>query len=388
MGIHVAIIFYNVGGYHSARLGAASNELVKVGGKLTAIEELGGSAEHPWAFDKSELPFQLRTLFQSEIELKKYGVKRKLEGMLNSLDPDVIVIPGWGNRVAKTALSWAKSKKKRTVVMSESKEDDARRTILKELYKSQFYIRKYDSGLVGGRAHRDYLHRLGMSRDRIFLGYDAVDNSYFRKAAAFARSNETLVRENIGSIPDRHYFLSVTRFIPRKNILRLLDAYSQYSREVGTSSAWPLVLCGSGIEESKIMQRISELRLGELVHLPGFVTYSDMPSWYAFAGAFVHPAIQEQWGLVLNEASASGLPILSSETVGSAHELVVDGLNGSTFPPENTNAIVSVLLEIHRLPGDKLSQMGKESESIVAKWGPERFASGLMQAITKASGEV
>ena len=94
------------------------------------------------------------------------------------------------------------------------------------------------------------------------------------------------------------------------------------------------------------------------------------------------------WGLVLHEASASGLPILSSETVGSAHELVVDGLNGSTFPPENTNAIVSVLLEIHRLPGDKLSQMGKESESIVAKWGPERFASGLMQAINKASGEV
>jgi 1,2-diacylglycerol 3-alpha-glucosyltransferase len=107
-----------------------------------------------------------------------------------------------------------------------------------------------------------------------------------------------------------------------------------------------------------------------------------VPYWYAFAGAFIHPAIQEQWGLVVNEAAASGLPILCSDTVGAAAELVNDGVNGFAFPPLDGDAIADALLKTHQLGNDELAAMGVASQEIVAEWGPHRFADGFLSAVS------
>jgi excisionase family DNA binding protein len=80
----------------------------------------------------------------------------------------------------------------------------------------------------GGRPHTEYLIRLGMPRERIFLGYDAVDNRYFEDKVAAVRSQLSVVRRRYG-LPER-YFLASARFVEKKNLARLLEAYARYRK--------------------------------------------------------------------------------------------------------------------------------------------------------------
>src|SRR5207247_9937771 len=93
--------------------------------------------------------------------------------------------------------------------------------------------------------------------------------------------------------------------------------------------------------------QLSTLNLNEHVHLPGFKPYDELPAYYALANAFVHASTTEQWGLVVNEAIASGLPVIVSNRCGCAPELV-NG-NGFNFDATNENELTARLLEMASL---------------------------------------
>ncbi len=101
------------------------------------------------------------------------------------------------------------------------------------------------------------------------------------------------------------------------------------------------------------------------------------------AGAFVHASTTEQWGLVVNEAMAAGLPVLVSERCGCAPDLVRDGVNGFTFDPYDPGQLADLMLKVSSDQCDRLA-MGRASQEIIKDWGPERFADGLMQAVAVA----
>src|SRR5207244_6319382 len=88
----------------------------------------------------------------------------------------------------------------------------------------------YSAALVGGQRHVEYLIELGMPRERIFTGYDVVDNEYFRQRAEEVRSQRSEVRQKYG-LPE-NYFLASARFIPKKNLPRLIRAYSVYRQKL------------------------------------------------------------------------------------------------------------------------------------------------------------
>jgi glycosyltransferase involved in cell wall biosynthesis len=122
----------------------------------------------------------------------------------------------------------------------------------------------------------------------------------------------------------------------------------------------------------------THLNLDKFIYMPGFQQYADLPEFYATAGAFVHASSVEQWGLVVNEAMASGLPVLVSNRCGCADELVDEGHNGFTFDPSDVESLAAMMV----LLSDRAdrSTMGVESRRIMAKYGPERFASGFKAA--------
>src|SRR5436309_12575145 len=113
------------------------------------------------------------------------------------------------------------------VVMSESSRQDEPRTWWKETIKRGI-VALYSAALVGGQRHVEYLVELGMPRERIFTGYDVVDNEHFRQKAEEVRSQKSEVRQKYG-LPE-NYFLASARFIPKKNLQRLIRAYSVYRR--------------------------------------------------------------------------------------------------------------------------------------------------------------
>ena len=153
--------------------------------------------------------------------------------------------------------------------MSDSKCDDHQRQWWKEQIKSWLYVKKYDTAIVAGKLHRDYLVQLGFPNDRIFFGYDVVDNDYFAQQAESARLNVAAVRQRQPAIPTKPYFIAVTRLVKRKNVYRLIEAFAAYRQQIGDASAWDLVICGSGEEELAIRNLIREKELQNCVHLPG-----------------------------------------------------------------------------------------------------------------------
>lgn len=389
---HIAILFINIGSYHAARLRAAHRACQERDWTFTAIQLTDDTLNHPWGDLSREMTFPLETLLPVDkvaptVDRTSMGTDGipALIHLLDRLQPTAVFIPGWGFPIARVGLKWCRQHDVPAILMSESKADDEPRTWWKEWLKSQLYVRKFAAALVGGRHHRDYTVQLGIPSNRVFLGYDAVDNDHFTRTADISRADAAAARDRQPAIPVQPYIVCLTRFLPRKNVLALLDAYARYRQAVDSERAFDLVICGSGSELEEVESRIQHLHVNACVHLPGFVSYDALGDWYGQAEALIHPALHEQWGLVLNEAGAAGLPLLSSRTVGAAAELVCEGENGFTFDPESVADIDRVLQAFHALSPTERDRMGRRSREIAAEFGPERFGDGFARAVLAAT---
>lgn len=305
-------------------------------------------------------------------------VARRIRLALERAGPDVIVLlGGYSSLEMLESLIWARQRGIPTVVCSESKADDADRLRWRE-WSKKLVLRSTDTALVGGIPHAAYMEDLGVDPENIFTGYDVVDNSYFREATSKIRSRKGRPED----VPTSPFFLAVNRFVERKNMLRLLRAYAAYVDAVG-EAAWPLVLVGDGPQRAEVDRTVTRLGLTN-VWLVGFVQIEELPKYYAYAGCFVHPAVQEQWGLVVNEAMASGLPVLVSQTAGCRYDLVAEGLNGFLFDPMSEHSIEAGLLRVHRLSEVDRAGLGARSVARISEWSPERFGRSLNAAIERA----
>jgi glycosyltransferase involved in cell wall biosynthesis len=215
-----------------------------------------------------------------------------------------------------------------------------------------------------------------MPRERIFTGYGVVDNAYFAQKADAARRDAAAVRARL-NLPES-FFLASNRFIQKKNLPRLIEAYGSYRQAAGPT-AWKLVLLGDGPLKPLVLKLRENLNLTDDLLLPGFKQYDELPAYYGLASAFVHASTIEQWGLVVNEAMAAGLPVLVSRPCGCVPDLVVHGRNGFTFDPFNAKELAQLFHEVAGGQHD-LAAMGQRSREIIAPWSPAKFARSLQLA--------
>lgn len=306
-------------------------------------------------------------------------VERVVHAALHDLRPRLVAVAGWSFPESLNAIGWAHASGARTIMMSASQERDATRVGLREAIKSRI-VRACDAALVGGQPHRDYIVQLGMPRERVFLGYDAVDNLHFRDGADRARADAVRVRRLHG-LPKR-YLLASARFIPKKNLEKLVTAFAR-ALDLGRTPH-RLVILGDGPGRAALQAKIALCGLGSRVVLAGFKDYESLPAWYGLADAFVHVSLTEQWGLVINEAAAAGLPLIVSSVCGAAAELVEPDKNGILVNPNSLEEMARALHHIMTLSDAERAIMGQASRDIVADWGTERFADGLRKAAEAA----
>jgi glycosyltransferase involved in cell wall biosynthesis len=146
------------------------------------------------------------------------------------------------------------------------------------------------------------------------------------------------------------------------------------------------VLSGAGPLEADLRALVAAAGLGSRVVFPGFLQYGDLPACYGLAGAFVLPSGSDQWGLVVNEAMAAGIPVLVSSRCGCTPELVRPGENGFTFEPGDPVVLAGLLQRVAGMQPEERAAMGSLSRKVVAAFSPEAFACGLKAAIGCALG--
>lgn len=380
----LAIAFTNLGPYHLARLRALGRRLSADGDELVVHEMASAERKYPWSAARFDEPFSLKTLFPDRA-IEDLGSSACASAMTRALDedgPDAVAVVGYARPESMAALRWAERHDRPAILLSETQECDAPRVWWKEAVKRS-RVRRFTSALVGGPRHRAYLARLGMPPRRVALGYNAVDHEGYAARAAGLRL------EGRKAVPRRDYFLSVCRFAPEKNLIRLIQAYALYRSDADPDRAWDLVLCGGGPLEAEIDALTKRLGLGDVVHRPGFLQEAALAPFYAFAAGFVLASRSEPWGLVANEAAASRLPLLLSDRCGCAETLVPDppGETGWRFDPEDVEGMAGALASLAGLDEAEREAIGLRAQVAASAWGVNRFAAGMIEALAIANGE-
>lgn len=368
------------GPYHLARLEAAATLLSACGWSVIGLE-IASQDLYDWTPVAGSRHFKRHTLFENA-RYEKLGwmqIAKATWKFLEATRPQAVAINGWSMAEAWTGCLWARLHEARVIIFSESLPKAGRKSWVHEMIK-RAVVFSCHRAIVGGSPHRDYIVRLGMPAESVELGYDVVDNDYFIREAARVRDSEEATRERF-NLPARYFYCNC-RFIARKNIDGLLKAYAKY--RIRVSEPWTLVISGGGEEEGNLKSLAVELGLAD-VSWPGFLQYDELPAYYGCASAFIHPAYSEPWGLVVNEAGATGLPLLVSSPTGSASELVKHEWNGLLFDPTHCDALQNAMVRITQMEDAERKLMEQNSAELLMSWGPERFAKAMRTSLLDLS---
>ena len=418
----IAILWSQYGPYHFARVRA----LKQLAGQTRVHALELGSQSHDYAWTRSGESAELITVCPGMVaeQLPFQTVFRRTRRLLKELGVEVCFLPSYSPQQPLAALLAAKSLGIKTVMMNESHAGTAR-TGRAGTWVKRRLVGMFDAALVGGAPQKRYFHSLGLPEDRIFIGYDAVDNDYFSRRANDIRNSPDDTRLRYG-LPE-HYFLSLGRFVAKKNLATLLRAFRKFL-DVSPDSKTHLVMVGAGEEEPSLRALCEELRLPTYrpaetspsesdgtaaparkkpgVHFFGFRQVEENPNFYALADAFVLPSLYEEWGLVVNEAMASGLPVVVSETAGCAEDLLENGnpnsgangvleaslhnglkgrlrRNGFVFNPGSSDECAAIfrVLESQK---ELRQSMGAASQEIVEKFSCRQFAKNALRSAQSA----
>jgi glycosyltransferase involved in cell wall biosynthesis len=232
---------------------------------------------------------------------------------------------------------------------------------------------------VGTESER-WLRSNGL-RGRGFIAPYAVENDAFRAQAVTNPAERQRLRRSF-EIPDDGgpVILFVGRLIATKQPELLLDAF----RVVRRGRRCTLLFVGGGILEEMLRARVSQDAIPDVV-FAGFRNQSEIAEAYACADVLALPSAGETWGLVVNEAMNFQLPVVVSDRVGCAADLVRQGQTGYVVDHRSTDALADRLALLVDDPALR-AQLGARAGELVAGWNHDVAAESVVSAIAAAVG--
>ncbi len=292
---------------------------------------------------------------------------------------DAVIINGWHYKSAWQAMRACWRAKTPVMVRSDS-HLHTERSLPKKMAKLPVYgwfIRKVDACCAVGTWSRDYFLHYGARSDRIFMVPHVVDTDFFCAQAERLRTRQTELRHQWQLDEDAAVFLFAGKFIAKKRPLDFVRAIAGANKN---GSRIMGLMVGDGPLRSACEDEVKTS--GAPVRFTGFLNQSEIPTAYAAADALVL-ASGETWGLVVNEAMASGKPCLVSDRVGCGPDLIVPGQTGDIFPLGDLTALTS-LLGSYAERRSYLKQMGVRAEAGASRYSIAAAVNGVIGAISAA----
>jgi glycosyltransferase involved in cell wall biosynthesis len=175
-----------------------------------------------------------------------------------------------------------------------------------------------------------------------------------------------------------HRLLFSGQLVERKGIAPFLQVIRRWA-ELNTGSELEFYLVGDGPARASLQATVLPDNVKLLFIGP--VQYNQLPPIYASAGIFVLPTLADTWAVVVNEALASGLPVLGSIYSQAVEEMVEDGKNGWTFCPDDTQQMYAALSRALALSPQQLNVMRSEARARALRITPEGAAQVCMRAL-------
>jgi len=252
-------------------------------------------------------------------------------------NPMIIVITGYDSIQYWEALFYAKIFNKKIIMWSGSTLYSSRSTNKVIRFLKNYFINSMNGFYTYGTEATKYIKSFGIKENKITTGTNCIDTSYFK-------SNTS----NDSNISNRVNFLYVGQLIERKGLVNTIVSFSRIKYK-----NWHFTIVGTGSQENELKNLVSELQLEDKITFVGFKQKEEIIRYYSNSDVFIMPSYLEVWGLVLNEALASGLFVLSSKYAGATFDLVEEGINGFTIDPKKISDIILKIEKVISMNFDK-----------------------------------
>jgi glycosyltransferase involved in cell wall biosynthesis len=239
----------------------------------------------------------------------------------------------------------------------------------------RWVYRHVDVGLYAGANNREYFEAHGLTADRLAWVPHTVDNQRFADPTGAFEQEARAWRRTLG-IPDGATAVLFAGKLESKKapdlLLRVFD-----NRDL---TRVHLIFAGSGPLEAELRAKAAGRAN---VHFIGFQNQSRMPIVYRLGDVFVLPSRGpgETWGLAVNEAMACARPVIVSDRVGCAPDLVQPGRTGFVFRSGDTAALTSAIDSATSTSAS--SRMGRESERLISGWSMDVAAESIEHTVAR-----
>lgn len=295
--------------------------------------------------------------------------------------PDVALIPGWYSVTLRRALHACRRAGVPVLYRGDSNLASAPSGLPWAAWRARTWLRlrAYDGFLATGTRSREYLLSFGIPRARVFASPHCVDNELFaRQAAPFQTPDARRTgRAALGLAPDAFTVLFAGKLEPKKRPLDLLHGLARLGPGV------QLLVVGGGELEAECRQAAAAL--GVSVAWTGFLNQTEMARAYAVADCLTLPSGKgETWGLVVNEALATGLPCVVADKVGCAPDLIVPGETGEVFPSGDREALARAIQRVRAATAER--NLAPACRERAAAHSFAAATAGLLAACRHAAG--
>ena len=228
-----------------------------------------------------------------------------------------------------------------------------------------FLYRAIDGAKVSGPDAIRMARHYGMPSQRTWTVTQSIDIDLYHQALNVDSTVRDQRRRDLGLCGCT--FIYVGRLWKGKGVKYLIDAFRMLHERNNDTS---LLILGEGPDEDEMRERVRGV---SNVHFIGFVQPLDLPAWYALADVFVFPTLGDPNGLVVEEAMAAGLPVISTTNAGDIRSRVHDGRSGFVVPAFDSHALAE---KMQLLAGDKSlrNQMGQVATDDAERYSVDRYA--------------
>jgi glycosyltransferase involved in cell wall biosynthesis len=326
------------------------------------------SSSMPWHM---QVPQGVELLFDDQnkipnetfIHRRFLGMFRFLKSTIDANSPDFVLTAGHEDISRWMLIPYLKARGIPYVLWSDSNvyglnrgrwiKDALRRAYLRIM------IRGFDAYMPMGTCGRAYYRMLGVRDKPMFIRPYEPDYALIGRRD---RDAEQALLARLGLRPERRRFLYSGRLIAVKRVDLLVAAFAAVA---DVMPDWDLVIAGGGPLEARLKDAVPA-HLHDRVKFTGFMQMSDVRSCYRVSDVLVHPSEFEPWALVINEAVAAGMAVITTYVTGAAVELVRHNVNGMLVAPGSQEDLERAMLACGDAP--RLARMRAASSKVLEEW--------------------
>lgn len=295
-------------------------------GELDVVVQRNLMFHRLWKTASFQEAYELHIPYDTAFQLRRYR-------------PDVIITGELGARSLQ-AVAYARLTGTPVVLWATlSDRIEQARGRLRTLFRRAL-VNNVNAIIVNGADGARYMHRFGIPDDRMLH-------------VPCTTGIEELLHAPLDK-PHTHDLLYVGSISERKGVELLLDGIDQWAA-VNPGRNLSLTIVGDGPERARLAGR--ELPSHVQITWVGSVPYHDLPRYFTAGSILVFPTLGDEWGLVVNEALAAGLPVAGSIYGQAVEELIEDGVNGWTFEPRDAASVAALLDRVMNADASTLHAM-------------------------------